>query len=96
MLNAVEDDELVMRLVESALERPPNEREDHLRQTCGEDASLYKEVRSRVEWEERLGNFLRESLPLRLYEPSRWPLPQRREIICPENIPQTAAQTFLP
>lgn len=58
-----EDDELVMGLVESALDRPPQEREQFLRSVCG-DSLLYAEVLSRVEWEERMGKFLLEPLPL--------------------------------
>ena len=55
-------DELVMTLVESALERPATERESFLRSVCGENARLYGDVLNRIGWEERMGAFLREPL----------------------------------
>jgi WD40 repeat protein len=56
-----EHDELVMSLVESVIGRPPEEREAHLQALCG-DAALYEEVRTRIEWEERMGRFLLDPL----------------------------------
>src|SRR5262249_48663353 len=55
------DDELVMSLVEQALQTPPNERERRLRVLC-RNSALYEEVRDRAEWEERMGRFLLEPL----------------------------------
>jgi serine/threonine protein kinase len=55
-----EYDEMLMSLVESALERPPGEREQFLRAACT-SGSLYDDARLRVEWEERMGGFLREA-----------------------------------
>ena len=53
-------DELVMTLVESALRRPASERATFLREVRESNPSLYHEVSSRLEWEERLGDFLRD------------------------------------
>ena len=55
------DDELLMSLVEAALARPPDEREALLRSRCA-SAELYADVRERVDWEERMGGFLCESV----------------------------------
>src|SRR5258708_196864 len=55
-----EYDEMLMSLVESALERPPEERDKFLRAACN-SSSLYDDARLRVEWEERMGGFLREA-----------------------------------
>jgi len=62
MPGETEYDELVMTLVETALQRPPEEREEYLRSVCGSNPALYQEVRDRIEWEERMGTFLREPL----------------------------------
>lgn len=55
-------DDLVMTLVESALSRPPEERDEFLREVRESNPSLYEEVSERLRWEERLGGFLREPL----------------------------------
>jgi tetratricopeptide (TPR) repeat protein len=57
-----EYDELVMTLLETALQRPSGEREEYLRSVCGSNPALYEEVRNRIEWEDRMGPFLREPL----------------------------------
>ena len=62
MPDEAEFDELVMTLVESALQRPPDKRDEYLRSVCQPDPVLYEEVRRRIEWEERMGGFLREPL----------------------------------
>jgi tetratricopeptide (TPR) repeat protein len=62
MPGETEYDELVMTLVETALQRPSAEREQYLRSVCGSNPALYEEVRSRIEWEDRMGPFLREPL----------------------------------
>ena len=62
MPGETEYDELVMTLVETALQRPPEEREEYLHSVCGSNPGLYQEVRDRIEWEERMGTFLREPL----------------------------------
>ncbi len=56
------NDELVMSLVESALERSAEELEPYLRSVCGDNQDLYQDVRKRVEWEQRMGGFLRDPL----------------------------------
>jgi serine/threonine protein kinase len=62
MPGETEYDELVMTLVETALQRPAEEREEYLHSVCGSNPALYQEVRDRIEWEERMGTFLREPL----------------------------------
>src|SRR5262245_65516189 len=51
-----------MTLVEAALARPPAEREAYLQSACPADPALYEDVRNRIEWEERMGGFLREPI----------------------------------
>ncbi|MEO8127344.1 MAG: protein kinase, partial [Bryobacteraceae bacterium] len=62
MQGELENDELVMMLVESALSRPPEERENFLQSLCSGTPGLYDEVRKRIEWEERMGGFLQDPL----------------------------------
>jgi eukaryotic-like serine/threonine-protein kinase len=45
-------------LLQSVLERPPEEREAFLRHACGADAALEREVRSLLNWNQQAGNFL--------------------------------------
>ena len=45
-------------LLQSVLERPPEERDAFLRQACAGDETLEREVRSLVTSEERAGRFL--------------------------------------
>jgi eukaryotic-like serine/threonine-protein kinase len=56
------NDDLVMSLVESALQRSPEELEPYLQSVCGGNQELYQDVRKRVEWEQRMGGFLRDPL----------------------------------
>jgi RNA polymerase sigma-70 factor, ECF subfamily len=56
-----EYDDLLMSLVESVIELPPEDREAHLRAVCA-DTALMEEVRTRIVWEERMGRFLRDPL----------------------------------
>jgi eukaryotic-like serine/threonine-protein kinase len=56
-----ERDELLMSLVESVIKLPPEEREGRLRALC-DDPELSEEVRTRIEWEERMGRFLLDPL----------------------------------
>ena len=58
-----EHDEVLMSLVESVIELPPEERDAHLRAVCS-DPTLIEEVRTRVVWEERMGSFLRDPLSI--------------------------------
>ncbi len=45
-------------LLQSALRRPPSEREAFLRQACGSDQALEREVRSLLTSHEEAGSFL--------------------------------------
>ena len=56
MSEETERDELVMRLVDAALEQPAGSRASYLRRACGGDDGLRVEVEERVEWEERMGS----------------------------------------
>ena len=62
MLNKSQDDDLVMSLVELALACSPEERPNYLRSACGDDTKLLEQVRSYVEWEERMNGFLLDPL----------------------------------
>jgi tetratricopeptide (TPR) repeat protein len=54
------DDDLVMSLVESALDRPPDQRESYIRDACSGDPDLFAQVRDYVDWEDRMQGFLLE------------------------------------
>src|SRR5437879_3215553 len=79
-------DDRLISLCELALRLPAPQREVCLRAATGGDVSLFEEVWSRVQWEERLGDFLLEPLaPTR--EPDRPFIPGqvlagRFEILC--------------
>ena len=62
MRDQFERDERVMTLVAEALEQEPGTRAGYLQTACGADADLYAEVAERVDWERRMGGFLRESI----------------------------------
>jgi tetratricopeptide (TPR) repeat protein len=55
-------DELLMELVDAALEQPSEDRASYLRSACGDDAVLCAEVEERVQWEQRMGGFLRDAV----------------------------------
>jgi serine/threonine protein kinase/tetratricopeptide (TPR) repeat protein len=55
-------DELLMELVDAALEQPSEGRASYLRSACGDDAVLRAEVEERVQWEQRMGGFLRDAV----------------------------------
>lgn len=55
-------DTVLMSLVESALERPAHERQEFMEAVRATNPELYPEVRSRVEWEERMKSFLCEPI----------------------------------
>jgi eukaryotic-like serine/threonine-protein kinase len=57
-----QDDELVMNLVDLALAQPAGEREAYLHNACAEDPKLFERVWDYVQREERMGEFLRESI----------------------------------
>ncbi len=55
-------DERLMRLAEDALRTPVAERDSFLRAACHQDSDLYAEVSEIVEWEDRMGGFMRDPL----------------------------------
>ena len=58
MQSESERNELVMELVSVGLEQSPETREIYLRSACAGDAGLFAEVEERLEWEQRMGDFL--------------------------------------
>jgi serine/threonine protein kinase/tetratricopeptide (TPR) repeat protein len=52
----------VMAIVVAALQRPIEEREAYVRTACEGDPELYREVTEALEWEDRMGSFLKEPL----------------------------------
>jgi serine/threonine protein kinase len=60
MQSSPQRDERVMAIVTEALRRLPGEREEYVRDACQGDEALLREVAEAVEWEERMGGFLRE------------------------------------
>jgi eukaryotic-like serine/threonine-protein kinase len=55
-------EERLTRLAAEALQTPAAQREIFLRAACQQDQDLYSEVAEMVEWEERMGGFLRDPL----------------------------------
>jgi tetratricopeptide (TPR) repeat protein len=55
-------EERLMSLVRETLRTPPGQRETYLRAACHQDQDLYSEVSEIVEWEERMGDFMRDPL----------------------------------
>lgn len=55
-------EERLMGLVREALQIPPAQRETYLLAACHQDKDLYSEVSEIVEWEERMGGFMRDPL----------------------------------
>src|SRR5689334_1777172 len=55
-------EEQLMSLVRETLRTPPGQRETYLRAACDQDKDLYSEVSEIVEWEERMGDFMRDPL----------------------------------
>ncbi|MBZ5492406.1 MAG: serine/threonine protein kinase [Acidobacteriia bacterium] len=55
-------EERLMGLVRETLRTPPGQRETYLRAACHQDQDLYSEVSEIVEWEERMGDFMRDPL----------------------------------
>jgi serine/threonine protein kinase/tetratricopeptide (TPR) repeat protein len=62
MQSSAENDERVMTLAAAALRLPAAERAEFLRVACKNQAGLGSEVAEVVEWEERMGDFLRQPL----------------------------------
>ena len=57
-----EYNEIVMTLVERAMAMAPEVRERYLRGVCDADSALLDEVWTRVQWEERMGGFLKKPM----------------------------------
>ena len=55
-------EERLMSLVRATLRTPSGQRETYLRAACHQDQELYSEVSEIVEWEERMGDFMRDPL----------------------------------
>src|ERR1700761_4016634 len=53
-----QDDELVMSLVQLALEQAPEHRESYVRSACTDDMELLSQVMVYVNWEVRMRGFL--------------------------------------
>jgi hypothetical protein len=62
MLNKSERGELVMILVDAALEQPPQARASYLQSACSGDPVLREEVQKRINWEEKIHSFLRQAM----------------------------------
>ncbi len=62
MLDKAQDDDLVMSVVELALDRPAGERSNYLLGACDGDGELFAQVWGYVEWEERMNGFLLDPL----------------------------------
>ncbi len=74
-----------MSLVEEALGLPAGKRLDFLRKACGNQTDLYSQAAEVLEWEERMGSFLRQplikSIDLEETEPPCLVF-QSRDVIC--------------
>jgi serine/threonine protein kinase/tetratricopeptide (TPR) repeat protein len=62
MEHSADQDQRVMSVLAAALKRPASERHAFLQDECRGDMELLREVTEAVDWEERMGNFLREPL----------------------------------
>src|SRR4051794_13672288 len=62
MENSADQDQRMMSLLAAALKRPASERDSFLQHECGDDLDLLQEVTEAIDWEERMGSFLREPL----------------------------------
>src|SRR5215471_6751189 len=61
MESCIEHDH-VMTVLQAALERPPEERQAYVRAACNGDEILYREVTDALDWEARMGSFLKQPL----------------------------------
>jgi Flp pilus assembly protein TadD len=61
-LDSRETDEVLMNLVELALQRPPGERERYLRGACADEPQLFEPAWNYVQAEQRMGGFLLDPL----------------------------------
>src|SRR6185437_2188677 len=62
MQSREEDDDIVMKLAEEAMLLSQADRERFLSLKCRNHGDLYSQVAEVVEWEERMGDFLRQPL----------------------------------
>ena len=62
MESTVDRDERVMRIVERARDQSMESREAFLGRTCETDDGLYQEVAEMLDWEARMGDFLKKPL----------------------------------
>ncbi len=62
MENSADQDQRIMNILAAALKRPAAERSAFLQSECRGDLELLREVEEAVDWEERMGSFLREPL----------------------------------
>ncbi|HTT20842.1 MAG TPA: hypothetical protein VMG82_18045 [Candidatus Sulfotelmatobacter sp.] len=62
MESTAERDQQVMRIAELARHQPAKDREAFLHQTCETDDGLYQEVAETLDWEVRMGDFLKKPL----------------------------------
>jgi hypothetical protein len=70
MQQTLRDDDRVMSLVETALTKPPTERQEYIAEVCGDDTQLLSQVREYLVWEEQMDGFLLEPV-CRRREPER-------------------------
>jgi serine/threonine protein kinase len=52
----------VIAILQEALQQQPEEREAYVRSACDGDHELYRKLADALQWEDRMGNFLLESL----------------------------------
>lgn len=62
MESAADRDERIMRIVERARHQPVGDREAFVRVACETDDGLYQEVAETLDWEARMGDFLKRPL----------------------------------
>jgi eukaryotic-like serine/threonine-protein kinase len=62
MENKAQDDDLVMNLVELALNQPEQERRAYLQKACAGESELFDQAWEYVQWESRMQGFLLEPL----------------------------------
>src|SRR5215469_147324 len=62
MTPSLEQDYRVMTILNTALRLPASERSGYLHAACQENEELFQEIADAIEWEERMGDFLRAPL----------------------------------
>ncbi len=61
MERSLEHEQLIP-ILQAALDRPTEKREDFVRAACSGDEELHQELREALQWEERMGSFLLEPI----------------------------------